>query len=977
MRRAVLLIVRGLLLLALAVPLPGMAALDSHHGKGAEQSPAPMSVDNRANRPTRVMIELADEPAAPLFARARDAAMALGGSHRAHAVAQATVAARAQLARIDAAQQELLPELARLNATTLFRTQRVYNGMAVQASADALLQIARMPGVVAIHPLPSVRLTNASSVPFIGAPQVWGGTAAATGKNIKIGIIDTGIDYIHTDFGGSGRTDDYVRNDTTIITDTPALFPSAKVAGGYDFVGDAYDSISSAPAQNVPHPDPDPMDCQGHGSHVAGTAAGMGVNNSDGATYAGPYNNALDFSTFRVGPGVAPEATLYALRIFGCGGSASSDVVSEAIEWAVDPNKDGDFSDRLDVINMSLGASAGGSLDTQSVASDNAAKLGVVVVASTGNDGDNYTIASSPGNAPRVLSVAATGETTPDTLASFSSRGPGSSLLSLKPDIAAPGLSIFSAANRSGNQGRFLSGTSMASPHVAGTLALLRQIHPDWTVEELKALAMNTALHDVSVAAGAASTAYGPGRVGAGRVDVARAAAQQVIAYNADGSGTVSVSFGALEVTEPITIVKQVVVANKGTRMANYQLACQQAVTIPGVSYSVEPADVVLLPSHSAQVTITLRADPAAMQHTHDPSVPETQDGAPRHWLSEAAGYLTMTDSATSALVGRLPVYAVARPASRMQAVERALPDVDQGRVTGTLSLSGTGLTSTMLPTRELSIMTAYELAYTSPENTPTDVGRNADLQYVGIASNVSATSTKSVSDATLFFGLATYRDWASPHQVEFEILIDSNRDGKDDYSVLEWNLRSATGSGVSDVFVTAVHDLATGKTNERTLFLNGLPARPTGGQPLGLDSVLFNTNVMMLPIMASDIGLSDTHSSFNYHVRTWSTDRGDTEFLNDVELYGAPVDETPVLTYNAAQPGLDVANRSMFNMPLYADVPSTTVTYLYDAAAFGRNHSRGLLLFHHHNISGQRAEVVAPGGQAAAIQLALPLIAK
>ncbi len=929
-------------------------------------------------RTMRVMVELADEPTALVFARTRDAAMSLDMTRRTQAVQRATIAAQSQLARVERAQQHIMPELARLDATVLFRTQRVYNGIAVQASADALLQLARMPGVAAIHPLPSVRPTNASSVPFIGAPQVWGGMAAATGKNIKIGIIDTGIDYIHTDFGGSGYSDDYNRNDTTIISDLPTLFPTAKVAGGYDFVGDAYDSISSDPAENTPHPDPDPMDCQGHGSHVAGTAAGYGVN-GDGSTYTGPYNNAINFSNFGIGPGVAPEATLYALRIFGCGGSASSDVVSEAIEWAVDPNKDGDFSDHLDVINMSLGASAGGSLDTQSVASDNAAKLGVVVVASAGNDGDNYNIASSPGNAPRVLSVAATGETTPDTLASFSSRGPSNPSAALKPDIAAPGLSIFSVANGKGNQGKSLSGTSMASPHVAGTLALLRQLHPDWTVEELKALAMNTALHDIYVAPGAASTPYGPGRIGAGRVDVPRAAAQQVIAYNADGSGTVSVSFGALEVTEPITMVKHVVVANKGTSAVNYQLAYQQAVTIPGVNYTVVPADVSLLPSRSMQVTITLHADPAAMQHTHDLSVPETQDGVPRHWLSEAAGYMTMTDGATSSLAGRLPVYAVARPASQMHATERMLPVVDHGSVTSTINLAGTGLHGAVLPTDELSIVTAYELAYISPENTPTEAGRNADLQYVGVVSgvvsNISSISTKTITDATLFFGLSTYRDWASPHQVEFEILIDSNRDGMDDYAVIEWNQRK--GSGMSDVFVTAVLDIANGKWNERTLFLNGLPARPTNTQPLGLDSVLFNTNVMMLPVRAADIGLSDKNTLFNYHVRTWSTDLGDTEFLNDIELYGSPVDETPVLTYDAAQPGLDVANRGMFNMPLYADVPETTISYVYNTEAFARNHSQGLLLLHHHNTAGQRVEIVAPRVQQHVAQLMLPLVAK
>ena len=83
-----------------------------------------------------------------------------------------------------------------------------------------------------------------------------------------------------------------------------------------------------------------------------------------------------------------------------------------------------------------------------------------------------------------------------DTLSTFSSRGPrrGSAL---KPDISAPGQSIWSVDRLTGNRGRSLNGTSMASPHMAGVMALLIEQHPDWSTEELKAVAMNTAGHDV------------------------------------------------------------------------------------------------------------------------------------------------------------------------------------------------------------------------------------------------------------------------------------------------------------------------------------------------------------------------------------------------------------------------------------------------------------------------------------------------
>src|SRR5262249_23021300 len=95
---------------------------------------------------------------------------------------------------------------------------------------------------------------------------------------------------------------------------------------------------------------------------------------------------------------------LYAIRVFGCNGS--TDLVVPAIEWTVDPNGDGDFSDHLDVINMSLGSDFGPGDDTDAVASDNAALAGVIVVAAAGNAGDTYYVTGSPGDSGRTVSVA-------------------------------------------------------------------------------------------------------------------------------------------------------------------------------------------------------------------------------------------------------------------------------------------------------------------------------------------------------------------------------------------------------------------------------------------------------------------------------------------------------------------------------------------------------------------------------------------
>jgi subtilisin family serine protease len=246
---------------------------------------------------------------------------------------------------------------------------------------------------------------HATSVPLIGAPTAWQ-SYGKTGAGIRIGVIDTGIDYVHTNFGGSGTAAAYaIANNPNnnlpgtalpIMNGATPLFPNAKMVGGWDFAGDAYNG------NNTPAPDPNPQDCSvadggGHGSHVAGTAAGYGVRD-DGSTYPGPYDNTVPFDTMRIGPGVAPQASLYALRVFGCTGSTNLTV--QAIDWAMDPNGDGDLSDHLDLINMSLGSAYGKQDYSSSVASNNAAAAGVIVANSAGTTVTCTTCPAAPA-APR------------------------------------------------------------------------------------------------------------------------------------------------------------------------------------------------------------------------------------------------------------------------------------------------------------------------------------------------------------------------------------------------------------------------------------------------------------------------------------------------------------------------------------------------------------------------------------------------
>ena len=226
---------------------------------------------------------------------------------------------------------------------------------------------------------------------------------------MTIGIIDTGIDYTHADFGGPGTVVAY--NTALAHSAAAPTYPDTdKVAGGYDFAGDSYNADPQADAfQPIPHPDTNPLDCEGHGSHVAGTAAGYGEA-SDGSTFHGPYNTSTPFGTLKIGPGMAPGATLYALKVFGCDGS--TDVVSSALDWAADPNGDGDVSDHLDVVNMSLGSDFASPEDPDAVATNNAVLAGITVAASMGNSGDAFEVGGAPGSASRAIAVAASDDNT-------------------------------------------------------------------------------------------------------------------------------------------------------------------------------------------------------------------------------------------------------------------------------------------------------------------------------------------------------------------------------------------------------------------------------------------------------------------------------------------------------------------------------------------------------------------------------------
>lgn len=344
----------------------------------------------------------------------------LGGtpvaSAQAAAGARLTAAEREKIVQgLEPEQRTVADHVRSRGGAVLGTFKHALNGVKVRIPAREVSSLASLPGVVAVRrvnhfKLDAARPNNVYGGAFVEAPQVWGGLPGLHGEGVKVALIDSGVDYTHANFGGPGTPEAYAAaHAAEAQAADPAHFgPNApKVKGGIDLVGDAYDAASDDAAKQVPHPDSNPLDCLppadstrpagGHGSHVAGTIAGFGVT-ADGATYRGPYAaDTLKNNAWRIGPGVAPKSDLYAVRIFGCEGS--TDVVVDAIDWAV--------KNDMDVINMSLGAPFGSSEDADSVAAQNAAKAGIIVVASAGNAGHAQYISGSPAAGDQVISVAA------------------------------------------------------------------------------------------------------------------------------------------------------------------------------------------------------------------------------------------------------------------------------------------------------------------------------------------------------------------------------------------------------------------------------------------------------------------------------------------------------------------------------------------------------------------------------------------
>jgi subtilisin family serine protease len=313
---------------------------------------------------------------------------------------------KAQIARrvneLQAAHAALRPGLEALGAHIVADMVLVANAFQIRVASDRLGEVERLPGVARLEVPPVLRASRANGVPLVGAQARWQSAPGYHGEGMRIGIIDTGIDYTHADLGGTGDPATYADDDHATVE--PGSFPTATVIGGKDLAGDDYDALG-LDGSPTPTPDDDPIDCVGHGTHVAGIAAGRGVL-ADGTPYQGPLDASIDPAKLALFPGVAPAASLFPIKILGCKGS--TDLLAPALELAVDPNGDMDTSDRLDVVNLSLGSDfANGNSPLLDDAFASLTSAGTLAVASAGNSGQTSLTMGYPASLPEVLAVGA------------------------------------------------------------------------------------------------------------------------------------------------------------------------------------------------------------------------------------------------------------------------------------------------------------------------------------------------------------------------------------------------------------------------------------------------------------------------------------------------------------------------------------------------------------------------------------------
>lgn len=827
------------------------------------------------------------------------------------------------LASVLKEQEEAIASLKELSSDiqVLYRYKMVLNGLAVLAPIEfedklgQLGQIAYSERAGNFAMPKTMELSNSSDKPaflernsskFVGAEKL--NAEGITGKGIKVGIIDTGIDYTHAMFHGVGTEEAY----KSINPDKDAVgFPNDRIVGGVDLVGTEFDSASPLFAKRIPKPDMNPLDQAGHGSHVAGTVAGLG----DGVS---TYN------------GMAPEAALYAVKVFGAEGSTSDSVVIAALEYSADPNGDGKNDDQLDVVNMSLGSGYGNPHILYSEAIKNLVNGGTVVVASAGNSGHKDYIVGAPGSTTEAFSIAASvdngdqnwkfnsskihigsgdqqqhllveaieaattkkiadagnvtgklvyvGDATSDlteellaaikgnvalidrggvtfneklkraakgspigvvmvnnsagtpiamgttdnfdfpaimigqaegkrikealknsdaiqaiatveflspekiekpelidTLTDFTSKGPRSMDGWLKPEIAAPGNNVISAKMGGGAKSVQMSGTSMAAPHMAGIVALVKQAHPDLSAEELKSVLMGTAL-----TIGEKGQRYSVSLQGSGRVQADKAAHSTLVIAEP------SIALGEVAVESRKVVRRNLTVKNLSAEDMTLN------VVFDGNGYiSMKAASTLTIKAKSsAELPMSLTLDSTKMK---DQNILE-MDG----WVKLTKG----SDSKAAEEVYRIPVLAIAHKLSAIQADSLVVQSSSSRDAEG----AAAELTLTNANENKGDVL-LFNLLGQDDRKPGADsyTTSDCDLQAAGYRL-INQKDATGKMEQVLQIAVKTYKTMTTWNSCDISVLIDADQDGVADQELLGSTVNSIPGQ-TSEEFASTLID--------------------------------------------------------------------------------------------------------------------------------------------------------------------------
>jgi minor extracellular serine protease Vpr len=950
-------------------------------------------------------------------------------------VAQGTLEAiRAEVVsqrqRVQAQQAELGQRLQGMGARELGRASVAHNAVAARVDAAALPALAALPGVAKVRPVVHYELALGETVPYVGGAAVQ--ARGFDGSGVTVAILDSGIDYTHRNLGGAGTAAAYEAaygpgGDGSLAASRDGLFPTAKVVEGFDFVGEEWPLGERSE-------DDDPIDINTHGTHVADIVAGR---SADGTH-----------------KGMAPGASLLAVKVCSAVASACNGVaLIKAVDYALDPNGDGDFSDAADVLNLSLGSDYGQPEDDLSFALGNAVKLGVVVVASAGNGGNLATISGSPASEPGVISVAQTqvpsaavfplrvnapaaiaglynqtetvswaplgapvtgdvvavgrgcpadpatlpvedpyaanpagkialidrgacsvslkvdraaragasavliGLVAPGDPVSFSfgggsqfvptlvitlpvsnlikgqlsagtavnasldavnaqslrgsmvassSRGPTNQTHRIKPEIGAPGASVSAVAGEGTGEAAF-GGTSGAAPMVTGAVALLLQAHPTRNPMQIKAMLMNSAHREIYTNPVIQPGVLAPvARIGAGELRVDRALGADLLVWN-PGQSSASLSFGYLDVSRADAGTQWLRIENLSRQWKQVRLSAgfrydddrdsrAVRVTVPGI--------VLVPPRGSVSVPVALSVDARKLPDWGVDGADMVLAGTQLAG-NEYDGYITLRDQDRTLAV---PWHVLPRKSSAVSAQGGRHPGspvqlVNTGVGDGTAEVFALTGTSKRVPRAELPA--------------PGSNSALTDLRAVGV---------RLIEPGVVQFGISTFgRRSNALYPAEFDVVVDTNRDGVPDFVVFNTELGAPdtpTGLGVVGVF-----EFATGLSQLVTL----------------IDADMFSGN-MILTVPLAALGLGDD-STFDFAVQTF-----DNYFQSD------RADTIGPMTFTPARPKFQVTGEQ--TRPIASGERLTLRTRSVPGGADASPSQSGLLLLYRGN-AGSEADLV------------------